>query len=297
MKKSNVLWLCILLAIGACSKKVQHEQTVESKSKVDYRAVSHYRYLDVKIPLTFVGSSYVADKMISERSTKSPVYTTWSWLPVFAIDNTIPGVPEYEGGDGAVQDAELKIMLYKTNDLEKIIQSHEEALKHGSYVKEPPTPGFRGDFIPSACFGEVSYAKEGIKKIEQSFREKQKNDSYLTKTVAAELQVYSKDTTPYSEGSCDAKHACVREVQWILPKLPEGVIAKGLSVVIEASYTATNPEEKENVKAAKKQVNEQICEALKSMTWIPAAGTPPQWDRIPGLNDHPHTKIVTENNK
>ena len=128
-------------------------------------------------------------------------------------------------------------------------------------------------------------------------REKQRDSSYATKTVSAELQVYSKDTSPYSEGNCDAKHACVQEVQWILPKLPDGVIAKGLSVVIEASYTATNLEEKENVKAAKKQVNEQICEALKSMTWIPAAGTPPKWDRIPGLNDHPHTKIVTENNK
>ncbi len=199
----------------------------------------------------------------------------------------------YTGGnDFSEENAWLSIKLYDSDKFNKVLQSY------GAMDGSNRTPGVRSNLKRNACFGEIPSikGKEGIKTIHQHLLVKQKDGTYKKEAIEAELQIYENGRIGKSvddDGSCPPNYPCFQEVDWIIPKLPQGLLPANTAVVIEAKYTVTNPDEPGNVKKAKNKANDIICDTLKTMTWVysPDIGTPPKWENMKWEDNYPIARI------
>ncbi len=298
--KRVVIFLSLILS--ACSKESHNEGVMSGSQNQSPKITSYYRYLDPEIPLTYLAAATLGEGAYLNQYLGLANYN--SKATISADDLTPPWPKDYNEGYVIERLGSLNVLLFKTSIFEASMEyraylqkEHPSGKLFASGPKNNilPSTSFSMESQSSACYANIPYGQNKTKKIMQNIWRKQVDATYSKETVPAQLQIYSRTTCAEPENLGDPKQPCEREVQWIIPQLPRGVIQEGLTAVIEVEFTVINGNDPQLVQAAKKKANDQICEALKSMTWIPAAGTPPKWDRIPGLNDHPHTKIVTEN--
>ncbi|MBI4370449.1 MAG: hypothetical protein HY547_09505, partial [Elusimicrobia bacterium] len=188
----------------------------------------------------------------------------------------------------------VSIFLFDETIDEKYLDNSGYGFAHegGIILDSNQAPNFyihdvnRGlDFRPTHCFQDAQPYKDGYK-VNLNLLQEQDDGSYKKGELPA-LMYVNHITFRDSGGDAEPEDypgGAFEEVHVLLPEL-SGLYPQGLpqnqKFLIKVEYPAIFPKDPPNLKAAKYKMIIQLCQAIKTFSWVDFRGGdfPPQWGR------------------